>query len=75
LLSAKVTNTRTISRQNIPTFADTEKTAATADQRGKDAWLLTDTSTATPGLANSAKPYVEKPPATPSAKSSKKGKA
>jgi hypothetical protein len=70
--ATKATNTRTISRQNIATFADTEKTAATADQRGKDAWLLTDTSTATPGLANSAKPYVEKPPTT-AVKSSKKG--
>jgi hypothetical protein len=51
-----VTATRTISRQNINALISSPKTA----ECGKQVWLLTNTSTASPGKENSDKPFVAK---------------
>jgi hypothetical protein len=60
----RVTATRTISRQNIPEIAAADGTVLSASLKGREAWLLTTTSTATPGMPNSSVPYVEPPKKT-----------
>jgi hypothetical protein len=59
--SSKVTTTRTLSRQNIgaaQVAANAGNTVETFTPQGSGAWLVTKTSSASPGEKNSTAPYV-----------------
>jgi hypothetical protein len=55
LNSDKVTATRTIGRQNIPTIAAAKTYSGT--ENGRSAWAVTATSSASPGKLNSTTPF------------------
>jgi hypothetical protein len=54
VVSDKMTATRTIGRQNIPRIASAG--AYSGEENGKHAWLVTATSSASPGKPNSSTP-------------------
>ncbi|MDR3284553.1 MAG: hypothetical protein LBS97_05185 [Treponema sp.] len=56
--SEHMTSTQTLSRQNIKTIS--AQSGVSAATNGKGAWMVTKTSSASPGAANSSEPYVEK---------------
>lgn len=58
--SDNVTATRTLSRQNIPDIIALFESGTTIIANNADDWLVVTTSNATPGTANSNKPYVPK---------------
>lgn len=54
------TATRTLSRQNIATIAESFESDGTITANRADDWLVVTTSNATPGTANSSNPFLSK---------------
>lgn len=57
--STGITNTRTLSRQNIGQIVTAVENNLALPENNKSCWMITKTSSASPGKENSAEPYVK----------------
>ena len=57
--STGITNTRTLSRQNISQIVTAVENNLSMPENNRNCWMITKTSSASPGKENSSEPYVK----------------